>query len=51
MDAKKPSLLYKVIKATVTVFYPAMEVIGTENLPDEEAKAVIRKIDSIMNRE
>ena len=35
MDAEKPSLLYKIIKAAVTVFYPAMEVIGTENLPDE----------------
>ena len=37
MDAEKPSLLYNVIKAAVTVFYPKMEVIGTENLPDEAA--------------
>ena len=35
MDAEKPSLLYNVIKAVVTVFYPKIEVIGTENLPDE----------------
>ena len=35
MDADRPSLLYKALKAAVTVFYPAMKVIGTENLPDE----------------
>ena len=37
MAAEKPSLLYNVIKAAVTVFYPAMEVIGADNLPDEAA--------------
>ena len=37
MDAEKPSLLYKAIKATVTAFYPRMEVTGAENLPDEAA--------------
>jgi len=35
MSAKKPSLLYKAIKAAVTIFYPKMEVIGIGNLPEE----------------
>ena len=35
--SKKVSPIYKVIKALVRLFYPKMEVIGTENLPDEPA--------------
>lgn len=31
----KKSLLFKFIKATVRFFYPKMEVVGLENLPDE----------------
>lgn len=30
-------LLYKAIEALVRLFYPKMEVVGTENLPDEPA--------------
>lgn len=33
----KTSPLYKVIKALVKLFYPKMEVVGTENLPEEPA--------------
>ena len=35
--SKKVSPLYRVIKALVRLFYPKMEVIGIENLPDEPA--------------
>ena len=35
--SKKVSPLYRVIKALVQLFYPKMEVVGTENLPDEPA--------------
>ena len=35
MPTEKPSLLYKVIKTAVVGFYPKMEVIGIENLPEE----------------
>ena len=37
MAAEKPSLLYKIIKEAVSFIYPRMEVIGTENLPEEAA--------------
>ena len=33
----KFSSLYKIIKAAVRFFYPKMEVVGAENLPDEPA--------------
>ena len=33
--SKKVSPIYKVIKALVRLFYPKMEIVGTENLPDE----------------
>lgn len=35
MSSEKPSLLYRLIKGLVQLFYPKMEVVGTENLPDE----------------
>lgn len=35
MAEKKESLLYRLIKAAVKLFYPKMEVLGLENLPDE----------------
>ncbi len=35
MQEKKTSLLFKFIKATIRFFYPKIEVMGTENLPDE----------------
>ena len=35
MSSEKPSLLYRLIKGLVQLFYPRMEVVGTENLPDE----------------
>lgn len=35
MPTEKPSLLYKVIKTAVVGFYPKVEVIGIENLPEE----------------
>lgn len=34
---KKISPIYKIIKWLVWLFYPKMEVVGTENLPEEEA--------------
>lgn len=37
MEKKKPSLLYKFIKWLIWLFYPRMEVIGGENLPQEPA--------------
>ena len=35
MSSEKPSPLYRLIKGLVQLFYPKMEVVGTENLPDE----------------
>ena len=35
MDEKKTSVLFKIIKWCVEVFYPKMQVEGVENLPDE----------------
>lgn len=35
MSSEKTSLLYRFIKGLVQLFYPKMEVVGTENLPDE----------------
>lgn len=35
MQDKKTSILYKIIKRFVKVFYPKMQVEGVENLPDE----------------
>ena len=35
MAEKKESLLYRLIKAAVKLFYPKMKVLGLENLPDE----------------
>lgn len=35
MKRKKSSLLFKLIKGTVRLFYPRIEVVGIENLPDE----------------
>jgi len=40
MNEKKPSFLYKIIKFFVWLFYPKMEVIGTEHLPYEPAVIV-----------
>lgn len=40
MDEKKGSPLYKVIKWLVWLFYPKMEVVGAENLPEEAALIV-----------
>lgn len=37
---KQTSLPYKIIKALVRLFYPKMEVVGAENLPDEPVIAV-----------
>lgn len=37
MDEKKISPIYKVIKWLVWLFYPRIEVVGKENLPEEEA--------------
>lgn len=34
---KKISPIYKIIKWLVWLFYPKMKVVGTENLPEEEA--------------
>ena len=41
MEDKKVSLLYKIIKGLVWLFYPKMKVMGIENLPEE---ACIRTI-------
>ena len=35
MEEKKTSLLFKIIRALVWFFYPKLEVVGTENLPEE----------------
>lgn len=35
MAENKESVFYKFIKKAVTCFYPKIEVLGTENLPDE----------------
>lgn len=35
MEEKKPSLLYRILKGLVWFFYPKLEVVGTENLPNE----------------
>lgn len=40
MDEKKTSLLYKILKFFVLLFYPKMEVQGLENLPDGPAIVV-----------
>ena len=40
MDEKKTSLLYRILKFFVLLFYPKMEVLGTENLPDGPALVV-----------
>lgn len=37
VEKKKPSAPYRLIKWLVWLFYPQMEVIGAENLPDEPA--------------
>jgi len=35
MEDKKTSWMYIVIKWLVQLFYPKIEVVGTENLPNE----------------
>ena len=35
MQEKQTSLPYRIIKSVVRFFYPRMEVVGAENLPDE----------------
>ena len=40
MNENKVSILYKVIKWLVKVFYPQIEVVGTEHLPDEPVMVV-----------
>ena len=35
MQKKKGATMYRFIKWLVRVFYPKMEVVGTENLPEE----------------
>ena len=35
MDEKRTSPAYKIIKGLVKLFYPKIEVVGAENLPDE----------------
>ena len=37
---QKPSLPYRMIKGTVRFFYPKIEVVGAENLPDEPVVVV-----------
>lgn len=37
MDEKKTSLLYRLIRGAVKLFYPKIEVVGIENLPQGEA--------------
>ena len=37
MEEKKTSWLYKFIKGSVRLFYPRLEVVGTENIPQEAA--------------
>ena len=36
MEDKKTSLAYRLIRGAVKLFYPKIEVVGTENLPDGE---------------
>lgn len=38
--SKRTSLLFKAIKRIVLLFYPKIEVVGTENLPDEASVIV-----------
>ena len=40
MEEKKTSVMYKIIKWLVKVFYPKITVIGAENLPEEPAVIV-----------
>ena len=40
MEEKKTSLLFRMIKWFVKLFYPKMEAVGTENLPDEPVMVV-----------
>lgn len=40
MEEKKISLSYRIIRGLVKLFYPKIEVIGAENLPDEPALIV-----------
>ena len=40
MEDKKTSWMYKIIKWLVQLFYPKIEVVGAENLPDEAAVIV-----------
>ena len=40
MQEKRISPLYKVIKWLIKVFYPKIEVVGAENLPDEPVMVV-----------
>jgi len=40
MQEKQTTWLYRLIKAIVRFFYPKMEVVGLENLPDEPVIAV-----------
>lgn len=37
MEEKRVSPLYKVLKGLVWLFYPKLEVVGAENLPDDAA--------------
>ncbi len=40
MKEKRPSLLYRCIRGAVKFFYPKIEVVGLENLPDAPVIAV-----------
>lgn len=40
MERKKTSLIYRLLKFFVLLFYPKMEVVGAENLPDGAAFVV-----------
>ena len=40
MQEKKISPVYKVIKWLIKVFYPKIEVVGVENLPQEPVMVV-----------
>ena len=40
MEEKKTTFMYKIILALVKLFYPPMETVGLENLPDEPAVIV-----------
>ena len=40
VDKKKVSPAYRVIKWLVKTFYPVIEPVGTENLPEEPALIV-----------